>query len=52
MKARGETNIALAMDMALAILDQRRYKNKVTSILFLSDGDERGALKRLESLLP
>ena len=38
IKASGETNIAHAMDIAFAILDQRRGDNEVTSILLLSDG--------------
>jgi Mg-chelatase subunit ChlD len=51
VKAVGETNIAQGMDIAFAILDQRRHKNPVTCILLLSDGHDPNADKRTENLM-
>lgn len=51
IKATGGTNIAAAMDVTLAILSQRRFKNPVTSVLLLSDGLDEGAQERCQNLL-
>eukprot|EP01016_Furgasonia_blochmanni_P008565 TRINITY_DN13496_c0_g1_i15.p1 TRINITY_DN13496_c0_g1~~TRINITY_DN13496_c0_g1_i15.p1 ORF type:complete len:413 (+),score=83.43 TRINITY_DN13496_c0_g1_i15:90-1241(+) len=48
---RGGTDIALGMKYALAALDKRRYKNKVSSIFLLSDGLDNGADKRCKTIV-
>ena len=49
--ARGGTDITLGMKYGLEIIKQRRYINNVTSILLLSDGQDKNAQERVKLLL-
>jgi Mg-chelatase subunit ChlD len=51
VKPKGGTNIALAMQHAIELVKQRRYKNNVTSIFLLSDGIQFEADKKIKNLL-
>lgn len=43
LQARGGTDIGNGMKMALSVLKHRRYKNPVSAIFLLSDGEDEGA---------
>lgn len=51
LQAGGGTNINSGMELALKTIRDRKFKNSVTSIFLLSDGqDPEGALNFSESL--
>lgn len=45
LHARGGTNIVEGLKKGAKVLDERRYKNPVTSIIFLSDGNDTYKLR-------
>ena len=47
----GGTNIALGVKKAFKVLNERKYRNSVSSIFLLSDGLDGRALSGIESLL-
>jgi len=49
--AGGGTSIAAGLNMALSIMEQRRQRNKVSSILLLTDGQDGSTRGRLPSLV-
>ena len=49
LQARGGTDIGNGMKMALSVLKHRRYKNPVSAIFLLSDGEDDGAEERVRS---
>lgn len=49
IRAQGGTDIGNAMKMALSVLKHRRYRNPVTAILLLSDGEDDEAPERVRS---
>jgi uncharacterized protein with von Willebrand factor type A (vWA) domain len=53
MQSGGGTNIYLAVEKALLILEEKRYTNHTTSILLFTDGDDRNpdALLRIQNLI-
>jgi len=51
LTANGGTSIASGLDMALAVMEQRRERNKVSAILLLTDGKDTTTRSRLPQLL-
>jgi len=51
LTAGGGTSIAAGLDMALAVMEQRRERNKVSAILLLTDGQDNVTRSRLPQLL-
>lgn len=49
--ANGGTSIAAGLDKALAVMEQRRERNKVSAILLLTDGQDGGTRARVPRLL-
>ncbi|TVU48412.1 hypothetical protein EJB05_08048 [Eragrostis curvula] len=44
--ARGGTNIAEGLRMAAKVLDERRYRNAVSSVILLSDGQDNYTMRQ------
>lgn len=51
LTANGGTSIAAGLDTALAVMEQRRERNKVSAILLLTDGKDNTTRSRLPQLL-
>jgi len=51
LNAGGGTSIAAGLDMALAVMERRRQRNKVSAILLLTDGQDRSTRGRIPELL-
>jgi len=51
LRAGGGTKIASGLGMALSIMEQRRYRNKVSAILLLTDGQDASCRSQLPALL-
>jgi len=51
VQGQGGTDINLGMVNAFKVLQQRRYKNSVTSIFLLSDGLDKGAQQKVRKSL-
>jgi len=51
LQASGGTSIASGLNMALSVMEQRRQRNKVSSILLLTDGQDGSTRQQLPSLL-
>jgi len=51
LAAGGGTSIASGLDMAIEVMEQRRYKNKVSAILLLTDGQDGSTRPQLPALL-
>lgn len=50
LSASGGTSIAAGLDMGLAVLENRRQRNKVSAILLLTDGHDRSTRPHLQAL--
>ena len=50
IKADGGTNVGAAMDKTFAIIKQRKYKGRITSVLLLSDGNDPKAEENTKKL--
>jgi len=51
LSAGGGTSIAAGLDKGLSVMEQRRQRNKVSSILLLTDGQDGSTRHQLPSLL-
>lgn len=51
LRSSGGTSIAEGLDVGLQIMEQRRQRNKVSAILLLTDGQDRGCEHRLRGLM-
>lgn len=51
LNARGGTSIAAGLSMALSAMEQRRQRNKVSSILLLTDGQDGSTRHQLPALI-
>merc|ERR1719160_756228 len=51
LNSGGGTSIAAGLETALAVMEQRRQRNKVSSILLLTDGQDSSTRSRLPALL-
>jgi uncharacterized protein YegL len=51
LAAGGGTSIAAGLDMALAVMERRRQRNKVSVILVLTDGQDGSTRSRLPDLV-
>lgn len=51
LNAEGGTSIAAGLDMGLAVLEQRRQRNKVSTILLLTDGQDGSTRAALPALI-
>jgi len=50
LTASGGTSIAAGLDMGLAVLEQRRQRNKVSAVLLLTDGQDHSSRAHLQTL--
>merc|ERR1712151_823754 len=51
LAAGGGTSIAAGLDTALAVMERRGQRNKVSAILLLTDGQDRSTKERIPELL-
>jgi len=51
LTAGGGTSIAAGLDTALAVLEQRRQRNKISAMLLLTDGNDPSTSSRVPALL-
>jgi len=51
LAAGGGTSIAAGLDMAVSVIERRRQRNKISSILLLTDGQDASTRNRLPDLV-